>query len=60
MADKEFDGLDTELESLKSQVRKLEEQIDALHEAQEENHHEVMEFLRDMIDSGTGFSTFES
>ena len=41
-------------------VQRLEEALDSVEETMNENHREAIEAIRDLQDSGSGFTTFES
>lgn len=41
-------------------VKRLEDALETLEENMNENHREALESIRELQDSGSGFSTFES
>lgn len=49
-----------QLSQLIDLVNRLEEGLEALDETMSENHRETLEAIRELQDSGSGFSTFES
>lgn len=51
---------DPNLTELIVAVNRLEAGLEALEEVISENHRETIEALRELQDSGSGFSTFES
>lgn len=51
---------DPNLTELIVAVNRLEAGLEALEEVMSENHRETIEALRELQDSGSGFSTFDS